>query len=87
LSLKTANANSQSSDSGFILRSFRYAAFTTAQTAQDDGDNAKLEWPVSIDGKKKQGETYKIIGILTKIIFAPDKFAGLREDKDARRGC
>jgi len=28
--------------------------------------------PVSIDGKKKQSETYKIIGILTKIA-APDK--------------
>ena len=37
-----------------------------------DGDNAKLEWPVSIDGKKKQNETYKIIGILTKIT-TPDK--------------
>jgi hypothetical protein len=37
-----------------------------------DGDNAKLEWPVSIDGKKKQSETYKIIGILTKI-STPDK--------------
>ena len=32
--------------------------------AEFDGDNAKLEWSVSIDGKKKQGETYKIIAIL-----------------------
>jgi hypothetical protein len=29
-----------------------------------DGDKAKLFWPVSIDGKKFQSETYKIIGIL-----------------------
>jgi len=29
-----------------------------------DGDNAKLQWPVSIDGKKTQSETYKILGIL-----------------------
>ena len=27
------------------------------------GDNAKLIWPVSIDGKKLESETYKIIGI------------------------
>jgi hypothetical protein len=40
--------------------------------AEFDGDNAKLEWPFSIDGKKKQNETYKIIGILTKIA-TPDK--------------
>jgi hypothetical protein len=30
------------------------------------GDNAKLFWPVSIDGKKMQSETYKILGILDK---------------------
>jgi hypothetical protein len=28
------------------------------------GDNAKLIWPVSIDGKKTESETYKILGIL-----------------------
>jgi hypothetical protein len=28
------------------------------------GDNAKLEWVVSLDGKKKQSETYKILGVL-----------------------
>jgi hypothetical protein len=28
------------------------------------GDKAKLEWPVSLDGKKKQSETYKVLGIL-----------------------
>jgi hypothetical protein len=32
--------------------------------ADFDGDNAKLIWPVSLDGKKMQSETYKILGIL-----------------------
>ena len=30
------------------------------------GDNAKLIWSVSIDGKKMQAETYKILGVLDK---------------------
>jgi hypothetical protein len=30
------------------------------------GDNAKLVWPVSLDGKKMQSETYKILAILDK---------------------
>ena len=30
------------------------------------GDNAKLIWPVSLDDKKIQSETYKILGILDK---------------------
>jgi hypothetical protein len=30
------------------------------------GDNAKLIWPVSLDGKKMQSETYKILGIFDK---------------------
>ncbi|MBZ5663971.1 MAG: hypothetical protein LAO30_05155 [Acidobacteriia bacterium] len=30
------------------------------------GDNAKLEWVVSLDGKKTQSETYKILAILDK---------------------
>jgi hypothetical protein len=30
------------------------------------GDDAKLIWPVSLDGKKMQSETYKILGILDK---------------------
>lgn len=30
------------------------------------GDSAKLIWPVSIDGKKMQSETYKILGVLDK---------------------
>ena len=29
-------------------------------------DSAKLIWPVSIDGKKTESETYKIVGILKK---------------------
>lgn len=32
--------------------------------AEFDGDNAKLEWPVSIDGKKLQTETYKILSVV-----------------------
>ena len=34
--------------------------------AEFDGDKAKLLWPVSIDGKKTQSETYKILGIFPK---------------------
>jgi hypothetical protein len=34
--------------------------------AEFDGDNAKLIWPVSLDGKKEESETYKILGILNK---------------------
>jgi hypothetical protein len=30
------------------------------------GDNAKLEWVVSLDGKKMQSETYKVLAILDK---------------------
>jgi hypothetical protein len=30
------------------------------------GDNANLIWPVSLDGKKMQSETYKILGIFDK---------------------
>ena len=32
-------------------------------TAEFDGDQAKLIWPVSIDGRKTQSETYTIISI------------------------
>ena len=28
------------------------------------GDKAKLFWPVSLDGKKLESETYKVLGIL-----------------------
>ncbi len=34
--------------------------------ADFNGDNAKLIWPVSLDGKKMQSETYKILAILDK---------------------
>ena len=34
--------------------------------ADFNGDKAKLIWPVSLDGKKMQSETYKILGILDK---------------------
>jgi hypothetical protein len=30
------------------------------------GDKAKLEWVVSLDGKKMQTETYKVLAILDK---------------------
>lgn len=32
--------------------------------AEFDGSNAKLLWPVSIDGKKLESETYKIVAVL-----------------------
>ena len=35
-------------------------------TAEFHGDKAKLEWPVSLDGKKFQSETYKLLGVLEK---------------------
>ncbi len=31
------------------------------------GDNAKLIWAVSLDGKKMQSETYKVLAILDKL--------------------
>jgi hypothetical protein len=34
--------------------------------AEFHGDSAKLSWNVSIDGKKSQSETYKILGVLAK---------------------
>lgn len=34
--------------------------------ADFNGGNAKLIWPVSLDGKKTQSETYKVLGILDK---------------------
>ena len=34
--------------------------------AEFKGDNAKLIWTVSLDGKKMQSETYEILGILDK---------------------
>jgi hypothetical protein len=34
--------------------------------AEFHGDNAKLVWVVSLDGKKMQSETYKILAVLDK---------------------
>jgi hypothetical protein len=34
--------------------------------AEFGGDKAKLIWPVSLDGKKLQSETYRILGVLKK---------------------
>jgi len=34
--------------------------------AEFHGDKAKLEWVVSLDGKKMQSETYKVLAILEK---------------------
>jgi hypothetical protein len=38
-----------------------------------NGKNAKLEWPVSLDGKKKDSETYKILGVLPPNPPAPSQ--------------
>jgi hypothetical protein len=37
-----------------------------AVQAEFDGDKAKLKWSVSIDGKKSQSETYKILAVLDR---------------------
>jgi hypothetical protein len=34
--------------------------------AEFDGDGARLKWPVSLDGKKIESETYKILAVLDK---------------------
>ena len=34
--------------------------------AEFDGDKAKLKWSVSLDGKKMQSETYKVLAVLDK---------------------
>ena len=31
-----------------------------------NGNKAKLKWPVSLDGKKMESETYRIIAVLGK---------------------
>lgn len=35
-------------------------------SADFSGDKAKLSWSVSLDGKKLQSETYKVLGVLPK---------------------
>jgi hypothetical protein len=34
--------------------------------AESHGDNARLTWVVSIDGKKTQSETYKLLAVSDK---------------------
>ena len=46
-------------------RSRRIPLVDTIQ-ADFHGDKAKLEWVVSLDGKKMQSETYKVLAILDK---------------------
>jgi hypothetical protein len=46
-------------------RSCRTPVVDTIQ-ADFNADHAKLIWPVSLDGKKMQTETYNILGILDK---------------------
>ncbi len=53
-----------------MWRSCRQPVTDTVE-AEFRGDKAKLEWSVSLDGKKKQSETYKIIGVLSKISARP----------------
>ena len=42
------------------------APLVDAIQADFHGDKAKLEWNVSLDGKKMEAETYKIIAVLDK---------------------
>jgi hypothetical protein len=42
------------------------AIHVPVKDADFHGDNAKLEWVVSLDGKKMRSETYKILAILRK---------------------
>jgi hypothetical protein len=51
-----------------VYRGQQIAAHLHRDNIQADfrGDNAKLIWPVSLDGKKMQSETYKILGVLGK---------------------
>ncbi len=53
-----------------MWRSCRQPVTDTVE-AEFNGDNARLEWSVSLDGRKKQNETYKIIGVLSKISARP----------------
>jgi hypothetical protein len=41
--------------------------------AEFKGDKAKLEWVVSLDGKKIQSETYKVLAVLDKPKATPDQ--------------
>jgi hypothetical protein len=41
--------------------------------AEFKGDNAKLVWVVSLDGKKMQSETYKVLAVMDKPTSSPAK--------------
>jgi hypothetical protein len=49
-----------------LYRSCHIPLANTDIQAKFDGNKAKLIWSVSLDGKKKESETYKILGILSK---------------------
>lgn len=52
--------------SGGFHRSCRVPLANTMVHAEFHGNKAKLIWSVSLDGKKNESETYKILGILSK---------------------
>jgi hypothetical protein len=68
---RVAIVNCESKFSGHLLgpgasrRSCRIPLVETLQ-AEFHGDNAKLVWAVSLDGKKTQSETYKVLSVLDK---------------------
>jgi hypothetical protein len=39
--------------------------------AEFDRDNAKLKWPVSVDGRTTESETYKVLAVLAKAPTTP----------------
>lgn len=53
-------------------RSCRMPIVDDIQT-EFNGKNAKLSWPVSLDGKKMESETYTILGLLPTPQPAPSK--------------
>jgi hypothetical protein len=60
-----AAAGSGESSDAQVKRSCRMPIVDDIQ-AEFKGNKAKLKWPVSIDGKKMESETYKILGVLDK---------------------
>lgn len=55
-------------NSGTVTPTFRSCRVPMVDTllAEFSGGKAKLWWPVSIDGKKLQSETYKILAVLER---------------------
>jgi hypothetical protein len=41
--------------------------------AEFKGNKAKLEWVVSLDGKRMQSETYKVLAVMDKPTSSPAK--------------